>query len=309
MADVKWIKITTDIFDDEKILLIESLPDSYAIITVWFKLLCLAGKQNNSGVFMMGRIAYTDEMFSTIFRRPLNTVRLALKTFENFGMIEIVSDTVTIPNWSKHQSLDAYEKRKERDRLYQAQKRAAQRALIEKSSDASADASPDIAPLEEEKEVEVDVDKKKSVRETTHTIFRRLLPDYIIPEPLQGKMEEWIAYKTERKEPYKEQGMKSLLRQVENNQLTYGAKAVCDLIDECMASGWKGIIFDRLKQKPVRQTGYGRKEVVPHWMTDEGKSELAKYSAELLSRKKTVDDDPELAARAEALRQKFSEGR
>ena len=34
MADVKWIKITTDIFDDEKILLIESLPDAYAIITV-----------------------------------------------------------------------------------------------------------------------------------------------------------------------------------------------------------------------------------------------------------------------------------
>ena len=57
MADVKWIKITTDIFDDEKIILIESLPDAYAIITVWFKLLCLAGKQNNSGVFMMGHVA------------------------------------------------------------------------------------------------------------------------------------------------------------------------------------------------------------------------------------------------------------
>ena len=46
MADVKWIKIATDIFDDEKILLIESLPDSYAIITAWFKLLCLAGKMD-----------------------------------------------------------------------------------------------------------------------------------------------------------------------------------------------------------------------------------------------------------------------
>ena len=44
MAEVKWIKIATDIFDDEKILLIEGLPDAYAIITVWFKLLCLAGK-------------------------------------------------------------------------------------------------------------------------------------------------------------------------------------------------------------------------------------------------------------------------
>ena len=53
MSDVKWIKITTDIFDDEKILLIESMPSADSIITIWFKLLALAGKQNNNGVFMM----------------------------------------------------------------------------------------------------------------------------------------------------------------------------------------------------------------------------------------------------------------
>ena len=88
MTEVKWIKIVTDIFDDEKILIIESMPEADAMIVIWFKLLCLAGKQNNSGVFTINnRIAYTDEMFSAIFRRPINTVRMALKTFENLGMI------------------------------------------------------------------------------------------------------------------------------------------------------------------------------------------------------------------------------
>ena len=53
MSNVKWIKITVNIFDDEKILLIESLPDADSIIVIWFKLLCLAGKQNNHGVFML----------------------------------------------------------------------------------------------------------------------------------------------------------------------------------------------------------------------------------------------------------------
>ena len=130
MADVKWIKLTTDIFDDEKILLIESLPDSYAIITVWFKLLCLAGKQNNSGVFMMGQIAYTDKMLATIFRMKETTVTMAIQTFEQFGMVEVIDGVITIPNWNKHQSLDAYEKKKERDRLYQAERRANQRALV-----------------------------------------------------------------------------------------------------------------------------------------------------------------------------------
>ena len=160
MADVKWIKIVTDVFDDEKILMIETMPECDTIIVIWFKLLCLAGKQNNGGVFQMGQIPYTDEMFAAIFRRPINTVRLALNTFERFGMIEIIRDTVTIPNWGKHQSLDAYEKKKVRDRERIAKKRAEQKALIAMSPDKSPDLSPDVASLEEDKEKEEDKDKE-----------------------------------------------------------------------------------------------------------------------------------------------------
>lgn len=259
MAEVKWIKITTDIFDDEKILLIESLPDSYAIITVWFKLLCLAGKQNNSGVFMMGQIAYTDNMLATIFRMKESTVTMALQTFKQFGMVEIVDGVITIPNWNKHQSLDAYEKKKERDRLYQAERRAAQKALIEQSSDSNATQSSYVAVSDKEKEKEVDKEDKKSKRETTLTLLERLAPEYILVmdnhAELYAKVTEWIKYKMERKEAYKEQGMKALLRQIENNALTYGDAAVCSLIEDSMSNGWKGIIFDRLKN-PNTRTNY-----------------------------------------------------
>ena len=100
MAEVKWIKICTDVFNDEKIVLIDDLPERDGILVIWFKLLCMAGKQNNGGVFMLNdKIAYTDEMLATIFRRPVNTVRFALTTFEQYGMIEIVNNTITIPNW------------------------------------------------------------------------------------------------------------------------------------------------------------------------------------------------------------------
>ena len=159
-SDVKWIKIVTDVFDDEKILMIETMPECDTIIVIWFKLLCLAGKQNNGGVFQMGQIPYTDEMFAAIFRRPINTVRLALNTFERFGMIEIIRDTVTIPNWGKHQSLDAYEKKKARDRERIARKRAEQKALIEMSPDMSPDKSPDVASLEEDIEEEREKEKE-----------------------------------------------------------------------------------------------------------------------------------------------------
>ena len=136
MADVKWIKIVTDIFDDEKMLLIDSLPENDAVIVIWFKLLCLAGKQNNGGVFMLNdKIAYTDEMLATIFRRPLNTVRLALNTFERFGMVEIVNDAITIPKWEKHQNIDELEKMREKTRQRVAEHRNKQKELAMKSND------------------------------------------------------------------------------------------------------------------------------------------------------------------------------
>lgn len=128
-SDIKWIKVCTDIFDDEKILLIESMPESDSIIVIWFKLLCLAGKQNNGGVFTINdKIAYTDEMLASIFRRPLNTIRLALKTFEAYGMIEIIQGTITIPMWEKHQSIDKMERIREQNRERAAAFRAETKA-------------------------------------------------------------------------------------------------------------------------------------------------------------------------------------
>ena len=165
MSDVKWIKITTDIFDDEKILILESLPESDSIIVIWFKLLCLAGKTNNSGVFLMSNsIPYTDNMLATIFRRKETTVKMALDVFEQFGMIERVEGVVTIPNWNKHQTLDAYERKKLRDREYQAARRAEQKALVGKSSDSKTIQSSDVGILEEDIDIEEDIllDSKES---------------------------------------------------------------------------------------------------------------------------------------------------
>ena len=112
MAEIKWIKISCDMFNDEAIKLIEQMPDGDAIIVVWLKLLIMAGKINDSGyLYFKKEIPYTDEMLSTIFCRPLNTIRLALKTFENFGMIQITDEqSIYITNWEKYQNIEGMEK-------------------------------------------------------------------------------------------------------------------------------------------------------------------------------------------------------
>lgn len=161
MAGVKWIKICTDIFDDEKVLLIESMPEADGIIVIWFKLLCLAGKQNNGGVFMLNdKIAYTDDMLAHIFRRPLATVRLALKTFESFGMIEIVDNVVTIPKWQKHQSLDVLEKVRAQNQKRVAAYRAKQKRIAAGDCNVTVtlqkrDSNADVTDIDKEEDIEV----------------------------------------------------------------------------------------------------------------------------------------------------------
>ena len=132
MADVKWIAVAVNMFDDEKIALIEAMPDADAIIVIWLKMLTLAGKLNNGGVLMMANgMPYTDEMLATLFHRNLNTVRLALATFEQYGMIEYIDNVISFPNWEKWQKVESLDKVREQTRLRVAKHRAKQKALVE----------------------------------------------------------------------------------------------------------------------------------------------------------------------------------
>lgn len=117
MAGVSWIKIMVDVFDHRKIRQIESMPEADAIIVIWFKLLTLAGRINDGGtVYFMPDIPYTEEMLATAFGRPLNTVRLALKVFQQFHMIEIVNDFIMLPGWQEYQNVDGMDKIREQTR-------------------------------------------------------------------------------------------------------------------------------------------------------------------------------------------------
>ena len=67
MSGVHWIKIRTDMFDDEKIRIIEQLPEADSILVIWVKLLALAGQKNANGeIFVNDEMPYTDELLATM---------------------------------------------------------------------------------------------------------------------------------------------------------------------------------------------------------------------------------------------------
>lgn len=125
MAGISWIKLSVNIFDDEKIKLIKSMPEGDAIILIWIQLLCLAGKTNDNGAVYIGQhMNYTDEMISTICNQPLNTVRIALKAFEEFEMINLGEDgLISIANWEKHQNIEGMERVREQNRIRKRRQR------------------------------------------------------------------------------------------------------------------------------------------------------------------------------------------
>ena len=125
MAEIKWIKLSTNMFDDEKIKLIRTMPEGDSIALIWVQILCLAGKINDGGWVYMGQnLAYSDEMLATILDHPLNTMRIALQTLEQFNMIDVTSDgKIDVLNWEKHQSTDkmariAQQNRERQQRYY-----------------------------------------------------------------------------------------------------------------------------------------------------------------------------------------------
>ena len=163
MSEIKWIKITTDIFDDEKICLIDALPDHDAILVIWFKILALAGKHNRNGLLMMSdKVHYTDEMLATIFRRPLNTVRMALGIFEQFGMVEIIDGIIALPNWEKHQNIDGMEKIKQQTRNRVARHREKQKKLALDSNVTCNVTVTESNATEEDRDKDKELDKDKN---------------------------------------------------------------------------------------------------------------------------------------------------
>ena len=118
MADIKWIKLATNMHDDEKMKLIDSMPKRDTIHYVWIRILLLGGKLNANGkVFLSEGKPLTAKMLAVLFSRPLEDIKIALKVLSNFGMIEIASDKVIrIVNWDKHQNIEGMERVREQNR-------------------------------------------------------------------------------------------------------------------------------------------------------------------------------------------------
>ena len=116
--EIKWIKLSVDILNDEKIIAIEGMPEGSTLCWMWIKMLALCGQQNADGkLSLTDEIPYTEAQLANRFGVPLSTLQMGLAIFERYGMIKIIDDMIYTVNWAKYQSVDGMEKIREQNRI------------------------------------------------------------------------------------------------------------------------------------------------------------------------------------------------
>ena len=163
---IKWVKLTTDMFDNRKIKYLRKLPDGNNIVLIWVMLLTMAGRCNAGGmIFLTENVPYTPKMLADELDFEENTVILALQALENLDMIITDNGFFTIAGWEEYQNIEGMEKIREQNRLRQKKWYAKKKALQ------APNVEPNVSitqPNGTEEEIEEDKEKEEEFHSFIH---------------------------------------------------------------------------------------------------------------------------------------------
>ena len=135
MSKIKWVKITTDMFDNRKIKYLRSLPNGDSLVLLWIMLLTIAGRCNAGGlIFLTENIPCNANMLSDELGFDVNTVILGLTKLEELNMIILNEEKFMIANWCEYQNVDGMDKVREQTRKRVEKFRQKQKEIAEKST-------------------------------------------------------------------------------------------------------------------------------------------------------------------------------
>lgn len=268
LADIKWIKLTVNVFDDEKFDVIKTLPDSSEMQLAWIKLLCLAGICNENGLLVLtNEIPYTDEMLAKRFDMDVGVVQRALSIFRKLEMVEVIDNVYMVSNWQKYQSGEELERIREKSRERQRRFREKQIALIDQRKEevsTKCNVTDNVTGnVKNNVNCSISISNSFSFKDhlnienLKYILDKNIYKDsiYILnKDNLYKEILEWMAYKDEKRPKAAnhydtERSLKKFLTIVVDNDKEYGTDAVIRAIDYSIANNYQGIVWDRLSKE------------------------------------------------------------
>ena len=204
-----WLKLKRDFFKRHDIRIIEAMPNGKDYILFYLKLLC-ESVDHDGNLRFSDAIPYNDNMLAIITNTNIDVVKSAIEVFSGLQMMEKLDDGTYFMSEVERMLGSAVDNdNANRQRRFRERKK--QLALPDRYDCVTKNNESKSI----EKEIEIDIElKNEEKKENIHTLFARLVADFHFPDFVVDKLKEWIAYKVERKESYKEQGLKSLLRKM-----------------------------------------------------------------------------------------------
>lgn len=278
MADVRWIKLSVGLPDSRKLKQIRVLPNGDTIALMWVFLMCLAGDVNDNGlVYFTPEIPFTDEMLAEQFRMDVNTVRLGLKTFQQFGMIEVVDDMICLAAWEKWQAVDKLTEIREQTRKRVEKHRAKQKLALGNATCNVTVTQSNATDIDKEGESEGDSDIRVREQEPAPLqqiadLYNSICKSFPAIRSLSDARKKAIKA---RLNTYSVEDFKTMFEKAEASSFLKGTNdrnwiATFDWLikDNNMAKVLDGNYDDRKKTE-------GRKEIVPTWMLSDDKAKQA----------------------------------
>lgn len=204
MSEITWIKLKTDMFENQKIKLIEALPEGDTILVIWIKLLTYAGRTNANGFILINEdIALSVEEMSIIFSRPLNVIRLALEAFKRYGMITLQHDVIRIKNWEVYQNTQGMERAKQLNSERQRKFRERQKLELPPVSEDSNVSVTLHNATDIDKELDIDKEKEKDINNISDlpVIESQFNEWWNVYNKKKDKPKAFIAFKKVMKKP------------------------------------------------------------------------------------------------------------
>lgn len=247
MAEIKWIKITTDMFDNRKIKHLRRLPDGNNIVLIWVMLLTMAGRCNSNGmIFLTENIPYTPKMLADELDFEENTVSLALNALEQLNMIVMDHGFFSIAGWDEYQNIEGMEKIREQNRIRQKKWYDRQKALPNvRNSVSVTESNGTDKDIEKEKEEDKKESKKKKKEHKT----------YSDDSELNQAILAFMEFRKSIKKPMTDHAVDLLVSKL-NGMTSYIPEQI-EIINQSIVNGWQGVFPLKNDQaQAVRKTGY-----------------------------------------------------
>ncbi len=250
MAESKkyyWLKLQHDFFSSKRIKKLRRMENGDSCVIVYLKMQLKSIK--NEGVLVFSGLEDSfEEELALDLDEDVAIVKDTVSFMLQFGLMEEIEEGAYALPYAKE---NTGSETQAAGRMRELRKRKAEHD--DNKMEQGCNINEHGYGLHDEGVKNEPENQEKPKKENVFQMYERMnLEEFQFSPLIDKEMHNWLKYKVERRDSYKETGLLSLLRQVQKHVDKYGETEVAELIEKCMGSNWQGIIWERLEKGNYR---------------------------------------------------------